>query len=220
MYTPTESRSQETLTRMLEEDAQKMLGWFELNAHPLAALRRIREKAHRENWTNLGKLNKVTAFLNEILGGGEDFGPLPLPTIGFEERPVPQGLLDDVLQSTVTVTASRDGEANVIRLVVRTTTTKVSQVVTEIVMSDDLAKALKASLPVGFSKDTPPESNPGDVWWKSQRLLIPKDGELVIEIPVQEPLAGEGVIRIGVESRGQTGKTSRLVDVALEPVPG
>jgi hypothetical protein len=212
-YPGREGSSRPELTEMLAEDAARVIRWFDRVADPEMALRTIREKKERERWTHLGRFNKIVAALEVIgttvgkLAGGSESQ--------WVERPAQRGLLADILDSDPICRVRRVPGGRRVEIVLRSGSRSIGHELTVIAVARPLAVALGASLPAGFVALATPAAAEDEVWWGTSGVAIPEDGDLVVSIPCQSPLAGQGKIRLGIQSRGAIGKLSRMVELEI-----
>ena len=129
--------------------------------------------------------------------------------------------------SKLTATAVRDEGARSLRCTLRFTGKDKPYSVTEIHLPRELAQALGASPPTGFT-DEPYVVGPkvGDeafvqkfnretVRWVGQ-LALPAEQDVVLTIPVQQAHAGSGTIQFRYEHRGALGGSIRFCMLTLE----
>jgi hypothetical protein len=129
--------------------------------------------------------------------------------------------------SQLTAVALRDESAHSVRCTLRFTGQDKPYNVTEIELPRELAQALGASPPSGFT-DEPYVAGPkvGDeafvqkfnqetVRWVGQ-LALPAEQDVVLSIPAQQPRAGSGTIQFRYEHRGTLGGSIRFCLLKLE----
>jgi hypothetical protein len=124
-------------------------------------------------------------------------------------------------------TASRDDAGHAIRCTLRFTGSDKPHTVTEIKMPREWVQALGASPPSGFTeqplvaeKKTDDQAfiekfNREAVRWVGH-LAVPRDEEIVVSIPAQQPRAGSGTIRFQYEYRGKLGGSIQFAQVTVE----
>jgi hypothetical protein len=129
--------------------------------------------------------------------------------------------------SKLTATAMRDDDARSIRCTLRFTGRDKPYSVTEIHLPRELAQALGASPPSGFT-DEPYVAGPkvGDEAWVQKfnrdtvrwvgQLALPAEQDVVLTIPVQQSRAGSGTIQFRYEHRGVLGGSIRSCMLKLE----
>jgi hypothetical protein len=129
--------------------------------------------------------------------------------------------------SKLTAVALRDENARNLRCTLRYTGQDKPHTLTDIQLPRELAQALGASPPSGFTAEpfvVDPkggdeafvnEFNAKTVRWVGQ-LALPVDQDVVLNIPVQQPRAGSGTIQFRYEHRGRLGGSSGYCALNLE----
>ena len=130
--------------------------------------------------------------------------------------------------SKLTATALRDEGAHSLRCTLRFTGKDKPYSVTEIHLPRELAQALGASPPTGFT-DEPYVAGPkvGDEAWVQKfsretvrwvgQLALPAEQDVVLAIPVEHARAGNGTIQFRYEHRGLLGGSIRSCMLTLDP---
>jgi len=130
--------------------------------------------------------------------------------------------------STLTAAAVRDEGTRGLRCKLQFTGKAKRYSVTEIHLPRELAQALGASPPSGFT-DEPYIAGPkvGDEAWVQKfnretvrwvgHLALPPEQDIILTIPAQNPRAGSGTIQFRYEYRGLLGGSIRHCMLKLEP---
>lgn len=129
--------------------------------------------------------------------------------------------------SQLTAVAVRDESARSLRCTLRFTGEDKPYKVTEIHLPRELAQALGASPPNGFTAE-PYVAGPkvGDEAWVQKfnsetvrwvgQLPLPAEQEVLLSIPAEQPRAGSGTIQFRYEHRGALGGSLRFCMLKLE----
>ena len=136
-------------------------------------------------------------------------------------------IFTSAVASKLTAVAQRDESAHSLRCTLRFTGQDKPYSVTEIHLPRELAQALGASPPSGFT-DAPYVAGPkvGDEAWVQKfnretvrwvgQLALPAEQDVIVAIPVQQARAGSGTIQFRYEHRGMLGGSIRSCMLKLE----